>query len=389
MLEVFIPVVGMAPDDVMLTGWLYQPGDQIETGAVVAVVETSKTQLEIEAEGPGRLGAHLVEVDARVAPGTVIARILGPDESEEPVDAINADAGQPAVGRSDDVLGTVPATPPSSTGPRHQLSPRQRREQAEADAAAPTPLVSPATPPSAPLPVPPPPPRPAPPPPANSTDSYRRAIATSVSRSWAEIPHFSVQRELRVGALIAITSELRAVLPGLTLTDLLLRAYALALVEHTGSTQIDLGLATATERGVAIPVVTDVLSRDLPGLIRARAAAVTRARGGRLDADDRRVPISTLSNLGAVGVDSFTGIIPIGQTSLLTVGSAAPRPVVENGELAVTSTMHATVTVDHREWDGLHVGQLLQRLADILTRPGLVGPLGSVTNPIPYREEPR
>lgn len=398
MQELFIPVTGMAPDDVSVSAWFKQPGDAIAAGEVVAVIETSKAQLEITSESAGVLGAHLVQVDQEVSPGTVIARVLGKDEADESAEDVpspSAVTGPPVetTERAQGGIGGIPVLvdgavgPGSAAGDRpHQLSPRQRRlaaEQAQARAEPEHPALDVPEPPVG-NPVPPPPAHPALAA-AGSTEAspsdraairHRQAISAAVSRSWQEIPHFAVTRELRVDGLVAAVADLRSVLSTVTLTDLLLRAVALSFIEREGRSDVDLGLAVATERGVSIPVVRNVAQLDLVQLVRARRAAVERAKDGRLHEDDTRSPVTTLSNLGAVGVDQFTGVVPYGQTCLVTVGRAAPRPVVENGRLAVATTMQATLNLDHRSWDGLHAGMLLARIAGVIARPALLAPLG-------------
>ncbi len=422
--EVFIPAMGMAPDDVTLVSWLKQPGDALTPGEPIALVETSKAELEIEADAAGVLGRHLFAERDRVAPGTTIAYLLKPGESEPDAPPTNgagsatgagSAAAQPAetqiaetqpagntappapaaeagpAAATDDAVAEAPiqvsgAKPPAgdvtagdvtavepvaalSGGPRHSTSPRQRRLQAEAalqsppaDAVAPAPQPTAVAQPG-----------------VTSDDRFRAAIGASVQRSWQEIPHFAVTRELRAGELLDAVTQWRAVLPSLTLTDLLLRALALTMIEREHRTDLDIGMAVATERGVAIPVIRGVLQLDLMQLVAARKAAAERARAGKMNADDGRVPATTLSNLGAVGVDQFTGVVPYGQTSLLTVGRAAPRPVVDDGELAVATTMQATLNVDHRSWDGFDAGQALDRLARIVAAPTVfLGGIGAV-----------
>jgi len=205
-----------------------------------------------------------------------------------------------------------------------------------------------------------------------SNDRYRAAVTQAVSRSWAEIPHFAVNREIRVERLQDVLTGFRAIDSRVTFTDVLLKAFALSLVERFGTTEIDLGLAVATPRGVAIPVLRDVARRDLVSIAGTRKAAVERAMGGQMNADDGVTPRSTLSNLGAYGVDSFTGIVPFGQTSILTTGASSLRPVVENGELTVGSAMNLTLNVDHREWDGQHAAEVLQRFAAVAASPTLL-----------------
>lgn len=388
--EIFVPVMGMAPDEVTLVSWLKATGDPVAVGEAVAVVETAKADLEIESAWSGILGRQLFPEMAQIIPGATIAYILGSGESEPSPDPLSAsetassEQGSPAppgehtvdTGEAAD-SSPIPDSDPAADGAaraRHTQSPRQRR-LAKEGRVAPSPEQTTVTAPA----------RGA----ASSTaaspsdtdagggdswdadNRYRRAISASVSRSWQEIPHFAVTRELRVDELVGAVGRWRAVIPGLTLTDLLLRALALSFLERERHGEFDVGLAVATERGVAIPVLRNVLRLGLAELVDARRAAVERARDVRMDSDDVRVPVTTLSNLGAVGVDQFTGIVPFGQTSLLTAGVAAQRPVIHDGQLAVGTTMHVTLNVDHRSWDGLHAGQLLDRFARIVDIPGL------------------
>jgi pyruvate dehydrogenase E2 component (dihydrolipoamide acetyltransferase) len=87
---------------------------------------------------------------------------------------------------------------------------------------------------------------------------------------------------------------------------------------------------------------------------------VARARNSRLRPDDlSEPPRSTLSNLGPQGIDSFTGVVALGQTSLLTVGRVLPRPFVTDGIVSVRNSFFATLNVDHRFLDGDDAARLL------------------------------
>jgi pyruvate dehydrogenase E2 component (dihydrolipoamide acetyltransferase) len=184
-------------------------------------------------------------------------------------------------------------------------------------------------------------------------------VAQPVADSWRTIPHFSVQREIDASDADACLAAMRARAPEATYTDLLLRAFALA-VNSIGQPGSDLGLAVATPDGVMMPIISGVPDLDVPGLVAARKAATRRGREGRLTAGDLAGPaVAAISNLGARGVDSFTGIVPTGRRLLLTTGRIAGRPVVVDGRLGVRATLIATLNVDHRYLDG-------DRAADVL-----------------------
>ena len=190
-------------------------------------------------------------------------------------------------------------------------------------------------------------------PPARDSGRYRAVIAERVIQSWREIPHFAVQREVDAGEADSVLAAVRTRDPDATWTDLLLRAFALAVHDVAPTSTGDVGLAVATPDGVIMPVVPGVPDLDVSSLVTARTAAVRRGREGKLSPSDLAgTATGSLSNLGARGVDAFTGIIPLGQRLLLTVGRVAARPVVVEGRLAVRTTLIATLNVDHRSFDG-------------------------------------
>jgi pyruvate dehydrogenase E2 component (dihydrolipoamide acetyltransferase) len=334
--EVTIPSVGMAMTEAVLNAWLKNPGDSVVSGEAIAEIETDKSSLDLESPSDGVLGRHLVPAGANVPVGQVIVRVLEPGEAE-PYD----NAGLPAAAEPIADIGAE-AAEAARTGPEdrvpHTLSPRKRRElreQAEAAAQAAS---------------------------GRKGSRFRAAIAEHVSESWRTIPHFAVVREIDARSVNQALAAMRGNGLPATATDLLLRALALAVTAEGEGTG-DLGLAVATPDGVVIPVIADVPSLGPEALAAARAAAVTRAREGRLSARDLAAgPVASLSNLGGYQVDSFTGIIPAGQKLLLTTGTIADRPVAVDGQVMVRPSFAATLNVDHRHFDGDHAARILAAL---------------------------
>jgi pyruvate dehydrogenase E2 component (dihydrolipoamide acetyltransferase) len=342
--DVTIPALGMAMTEAILTRWCKQPGDAVTVGDVLAEIETDKSAVDLESPADGTLGRHLVGEGDVVPVGNVVVWILAPGETE------TAGDGPGPVARTDNAWPdpvAVDEAPPSDPEPvpadpgagrrPHALSPRQRRlarlaaERSETGAAAAE------TPSSGPV---------------ASDGRPRRAIAERVSRSWREIPHFAVQREIDATDGSAALAALQAKGIAATYTDLLLRALARA-VRDTAGGDGDLGLAVATPAGVMMPVITGIPSLDPAELVVARGAAIRRARDGRLNGTDLTTePMASLSNLGSRGVDAFTGVIATGQQLLLTAGRVRPRPVAIEGGIGVRTTLIATLNVDHRSFDG-------------------------------------
>lgn len=328
MIEITIPAVGVAMTEATVLEWLKQPGDLVEAGEGVVEIETDKATTALESTVAGRLGAQLVPAGETVAVGTVVVRVLEGDEVEGDAPV----AAAPAT-----VVEAEPAVvePAAKEQPPHRLSPRERRLAAARAAAQPEP-----------------------------TDRFRELIASKTLEAWQTIPHFALTRELDAEPLLAVHAGARVRFGDqITITDLLLRALAKAL---PADQRADIALAVATPRGVLNPVIPDVLAHDLPALAEVRAAAVQRARDGRLDATDVAPATTTLSNLGTAGVDSFTGVITPGQQTLLTLGTIAPRVVARDGAVVVRRTLHATLNADHRTLDGADAAALLRAFADAL-----------------------
>jgi pyruvate dehydrogenase E2 component (dihydrolipoamide acetyltransferase) len=333
--EVTIPSVGMAMTEAVLNTWFKNPGDSVAVGEAIAEIETDKSSLDVESPSDGVLGRHLVSAGSSVPVGQVIVRVLEPGEIEphdqdgpHPADETAVGAGRAPSGAGAE---TVPAGPQDRAP--HTLSPRKRRElreQAEAQAQAGS---------------------------GRRGPRFRAAIAEHVSESWRTIPHFAVVRQIDARSVHESMAAMRGNGLPATVTDLLLRALALA-VEAEGAG--DIGLAVATPDGVVIPVVAGVPGLSPAALVAARAAAVARARDGQLSAGDLAAgPVASLSNLGGLGVDSFTGIIPAGQKLLLTTGTVADRPVAVDGLVTVRPSFAATLNVDHRHFDGDNAARIL------------------------------
>jgi pyruvate dehydrogenase E2 component (dihydrolipoamide acetyltransferase) len=416
--DVTIPALGMAMTEAVLTRWYKKPGETVSAGEAIAEIETDKSAVDLESPADGVLGPHLVAEGDEVPIGAAVTRVMdhqtdpapddqparGPHDQPDPVPdyepdpfPVPADTGGVAETAGD---GAAPDTGMAASGAAgtsaagtaggvsaagvtfpharrpHALSPRKRmaaRLAAEAAAAAGAAQGAPAAEAAA----------------AAHADialtdgaltdgaltdgaltGRRRAVAQAVTESWRTIPHFSVQREIDASDADACLAAMRAVAPEATYTDLLLRAFALAVGPFAwlaggggqpgGGTSGDVGLAVATPEGVMMPVVPDVPALAVPALVAARQAAARRGREGRLTGRDLASgAVGAVSNLGARGVDAFTGIVPAGRRLLLTTGRIAGRPVAIDGRLAVRTTLIATLNVDHRYFDG-------DRAADVL-----------------------
>ncbi len=339
--EIFLPAMGMAMESATLVEWLKQEGEPVTAGEEVALVEGDKSTVGLTAPAGGRLGRHLFAIGDSVPAGATVARVLVGDEREDAAGAADR-VLEPAAATAESAARV--ATPdkaraPAGGRPPHRLSPRERFRRAPA---ARTPQV---------------PRRPTARPAPTREERRRTVIAARVSESWREIPHFGVSRVISADPLPEALRRLRDRRPDLTVTDFLLAAVVRVL--RASGQAPDVGLAVATRAGVALTVLRGL--EDTPEAIAdPRGRAVDEARELRGEADSGAPPFLTLSNIGALGVSWFTGIIPFGQQALLTTGSVLEQPAVRSGKVVVGASFNAVLNADHRTLDGIDAARLLR-----------------------------
>ncbi len=214
-----------------------------------------------------------------------------------------------------------------------------------------------------------------------------RLMAERTTQSWTQTPHFFLLREVRATRLLAWHAQmLKRCSENITYTDLLVKVAAVALRAHprvnatwdagkiTLYDEVNVGLAVASEQGLAVPVIHGADTLTLKEIVERRRALVERARGGKLRPQDLQGGTFTISNLGMYGVDAFNAIINAPQAAILAVGRVAERVIAVNGQASVQPTMMLSLSCDHRALDGARGAQFLATLAELIEEPlGLLG----------------
>ncbi len=360
-----IPKVGLVMEEVKVVRWLKNVGDRVATGEPLLEVETEKSVVEIEAIASGRLAQILVQVDSRAVVGDQVAWIESAEAQGAGTTAAARDgerirstpvARKLAAERGVD-LGAIAGTGP---GGRVQLDDVQRAIGASR------------TPPTA----------------AQPLSPMRRALARAMTTSHATVPQFTIARSVDWTVLQALRGEFSARAPDgsskLSLNDFLLQAVARALVEFSAlnatfsgdpesadarvvqASGAHIGLVTAVDNGLLVPVIHDVDRLGLTEIARRRQDCVERSLNGRLKREEVDGATFSISNLGAKGPDRFTAIINPPQSAILAVGRGRDCVVVRDGAIVVRPLSDLTLTVDHRVADGRLASQFLARLVEIL-----------------------
>jgi pyruvate dehydrogenase E2 component (dihydrolipoamide acetyltransferase) len=210
----------------------------------------------------------------------------------------------------------------------------------------------------------------------------RRAIATRLTQSTRDAPHFFLRGTARVDKLLKLRARLND--PGnvsVTVNDLVVTAAARAHVLVPAMNVIwtpdavrlfsgvDISVAVATEKGLVTPVLRRVDQMRLSAVAEATRDLVGRARSGRLQQEDLEGGTLTVTNLGMFGTESFAAIINPPQSAILAVGAALEKPVATKGRLKVGTVMRFTLSVDHRPIDGATAAQWMAAFTSLLEEP--------------------
>jgi pyruvate dehydrogenase E2 component (dihydrolipoamide acetyltransferase) len=132
---------------------------------------------------------------------------------------------------------------------------------------------------------------------------------------------------------------------------------------------VNLAVAVARDDGLITPVIAHAERYSLAGLAAESGELIQRARDNRLQPADLQNGTFTISNLGVIRqVDQFTAVINPPQVAILAVGTVRPRPVVIDGGLHIRTTVHLTLSGDHRVVDGMHLGRFMAVFQEELDR---------------------
>ena len=399
--DVLMPRLSDTMTEGVVTQWLKHEGDTIRAGDVLAEIETDKATMELEAYDTGTLTRILVQPGATVPIGEPIAVIGRPSATEpEPQQVTPAVATAPAppapparppaapgaAGRQDAAALRVRTSPLARALARqHGLDlgrvtgsgPGGRIVRADVEAAItaqPAAVPAPASAPVSAQPV------------VGDDErvplsAVRRITAQRLTES-AAAPQFYLTTIVDARPLLSLRADLNGQLDRrISVTDLLIRACALALRQHPEvnsswggdhlirRAHVNIGIAVAIPDGLIVPVIRDADTRSLTDIADAAHVLTERARAGKLTPDEFSGGTFTISNLGMFGIDHFTAVINPPEAAILAVGAAREEAAVRDGQLTAITTLKLTMSVDHRVLDGATGAGFLRDLVALLEHP--------------------
>jgi pyruvate dehydrogenase E2 component (dihydrolipoamide acetyltransferase) len=394
--ELKVPALGMDMEEVTVVRWLVEEGAEVKKGDPVLEIDTDKTSFEIEAPADGAIHAIRGEEGEILRVGATLAYVTAPGEEipeEAPAQDVEHEGAEEAAGgERGEVPQSQPAPAPadSENGRRVRASPAARRAaaemgvhiesisgsgpygrvylsdvmeaefetSAEAPAAGPAPIDAARR---------------------ERLSRIRRLGAERTARSFSEVPHFYLTRDLEADRLVELVERLGSRMdPAPSMTELLVLAISRTLRDHPrlngryadGELEVhedvNLGVAVATDEGLVVPVLAKADTLPLRELIPKAKDLVRRAREHQLSPEELSGGTFTLTNLGMMGIDSFDAIINTPEAAILAAGRVRTVPEWRDGGWIPRRAISATLSVDHRVADGADGARFLADLQSVL-----------------------
>lgn len=413
-IEVILPKVDMDMSSGTIADWHKSEGENVEEGDALFDIETDKATMEVESPATGTLhfvtakqgdvvpigqtiGWIFAEGEEVVVPaGTapVLAAEVEPQTLKEDVTAVETPAAQPTTGggtratplarRVAEKLG-IDLSVVSGSGPRGRVT-RADVEAASKTASATGPAsqvinVSGKT-------------------GAEKTaqdlglsytttpiNKMRSVIATRLTESKSTVPHFYLNADVELDALMTMRAQMNAALEGtgakkISVNDLLIKACAAALkalpeanASWDGDTIVKyddahISVAVSIDGGLVTPVVRNAQKKDIQTISAEIADLADRAKSGKLSSKEYQGGSFSLSNLGMFGVKSFNAIINPPESMILAVGQGTKQFVPdEDGNPKLATIMSVCLSCDHRVVDGALGAVWLQKFKGFVENP--------------------
>lgn len=413
--EVFMPALSSTMTEGKIVSWSKEPGDKVEKGETVVVVESDKADMDVESFYEGYLGAIVVPAGESAPVGAAIALIA---ETEAEIETAQQQAARQATpvetpgaiaGTKQESLTAVAAPAASAQNGntttqngRVVVSPRARKLAKElkvdlstlsgsgphgrivaedVEAASKAPIAPPPPLPSVTPPIAKPAAMSAPVPAIAGQQVPLTTLQNAIVRNMVvslEVPTFHVGYTITTDNLDSLYKQIKS--KGVTMTALLAKAVAMTLQKHpllnasyinqiiSYPASINVAVAVAMDDGGLItPVLQQADQLDIYTLSRTWKSLVDRARAKQLQPDEYNSGTFAISNLGMFGVDRFDAILPPGMGSILAIGASLPTVVAtDNGLFGVKRQMQVNLTADHRVIYGAHAAAFLKDLAKLL-----------------------
>ena len=220
-------------------------------------------------------------------------------------------------------------------------------------------------------------------------NNMRKTVASRLTEAKQNVPHFYLRKEARIDELLQVRARLNAHLAEknnkLSINDFIIKSCALALQSVPTANAIwaedkilqlkpsDIAVAVSVEDGLFTPIIRDADTKSLSNISKEMKELADKARSKKLMPSEYQGGSFSISNLGMFGVDNFDAVINPPHGAILAVGRGLQKPIVNEDEtISVANLMSLTLSVDHRVIDGALGAKLLQSITKYLEDPVLM-----------------
>jgi pyruvate dehydrogenase E2 component (dihydrolipoamide acetyltransferase) len=358
--KIVMPKLSLTMKEGTVGKWYKREGEKVEKGEPIVEIISEKATYDLEAPASGILRKIIVE-EGRDAPvDAVLAFITAPEEplpeteiqTEKPAEKeILASPAAKRLAREHGInLSLV-----KGSGPEGRIVEEDVRRFIEESSGA-APKVKELIP----------------------LTGFRKTSAERVALSFRTAPHSTLVMEVDASKAMEMHERLNV-----SYTAIIVGATAKALREHpiVNSTlegekikvfeDVNIGVATATEHGLAVPVIRNADKKSVVELDKIIRELTEKAREGKLSKEDVSGGTFTVTNLGMYNVDFFIPIINPPEAAILGVGKITQKPIVVDGKVEVKPLMMLSLSYDHRIIDGAPAAEFLNKIKEKIEK-GLI-----------------
>ena len=217
--------------------------------------------------------------------------------------------------------------------------------------------------------------------------AMRKTIAERLVKSKNEAPHFYLSLDCNIDELLKVRKAINSKSNDeykISVNDMIIKASSAALLKVPKANaswenentkyfnNTDISVAVAIEGGLITPIVKNVQSKGLLEISMDMKDLANKAKDGKLQPEEYLGGSFSISNLGMYGIKEFSAVINPPQGCILAVGSGEKRPIVINNEISIATIMTVTLSCDHRVVDGAVGAEFLSEFKNFIENPSLM-----------------
>lgn len=218
----------------------------------------------------------------------------------------------------------------------------------------------------------------------------RKVIAERMHASLQNSAQLTMTASFCAESLLAYRKQLKAQaeqlgLPNITINDMIVFAVSRVLKRHPQLNahflgdkilqfaDVHIGVAVDTDRGLLVPVLRNADQRSLASISQTFKPLAIACQEGKASPDDLQGGTFTITNLGALGIETFTPVLNVPEVAILGVGGLQLKPYPgADGEVAFKQSISLSLTIDHQAADGAPGARFLNDLVSSLENFNLV-----------------